>query len=1277
MKNILYKSHWKLARINLVRHNQCWIQGGVRYFSSKNSDNMLGEKVSTILLVTDLQNNIKYSFSSVYALSKELGIAKSNVLRLMKKSNCFIVKKRWEINVVDNSRVGLVKEGSVLEYKNNTNLVLYKGKKTDIIPYVNKVEVLDVIPYVEEKKWVVPFIIYIHELRVDEFIITTHELRIVPFVIYIHVLSVVPFKHKEVSVVWCRWNNIVMDTSEEKIESINRENNKEFVDFEGNIYDDEVMMNVEQLYELDEKLGQKYFAKFKLAWCFKNITLDNFVRTPIKVCGKIVWKYFNELKGLNDYNEDNVYSTSIMCRYVRKGGLTNEPQYKMVGNNSIHTGKANLLEFAWGMARNVNEIATTYPDFYNFDIIVTSNSWLSEEDYQRLLEKKKLTKKDIGKIVNKVSTKRVENNLLNLGKTPKEIKEISVVKYVERLNSLFEKIGINFNVANLESFILRDPLKFSYFKELNDDSKIIGSVKFDDKNDNVKNIEIIREYYTNETRSSQGVVICERIMFKYEGINNNRILVNGGNELSKYSINIIYLVDTSSIDVKVVHSEIVNGKYEYNYKKLSECLRFEEWEDNKKDIIRCVNNDSNRLIYKDKVIHNIEIEYKFPKFKQIKKDIEYEEKIGCIDLETYLDENGNSVVYSAACVVGSEDKCYVEYGDNPDEIIYNLFNSIFEGSKNLKEKDRVKYFYAHNGSSFDFIFIINSLCKYNEFTIKPVIKNSSQIIELKISKKVVKNIKSGKEYNQTIILRDSLLFLNQSLKKLAISFLNEDEKTLYPYAFVNKNNLYYKGIVPNIEFFNNPKDQETIAKYNEILSKGDVYDLKEETIKYIKNDCVILYKILLKFKQIIYDHFEINIERSKTCPGLALNIYLSNYYKPEMDLRVISGDIEKHIRSSYFGGFAKVYDNKIENAHHYDMNSQYPYVMKNDIPTGNPIFSRSKNLNDYFGTVYAEVTMTENVKTPLLYHKNERGFSVLNNDKEFKGFFFSEELKYAVKAGYKVNVLGGFKFKRNSNVFKEFVDDLYKLKLEAEQNKDKSKRQVFKLILVSLFGRMGQKEIEDRCVIVSKEEAEKIVKIKHYSKAIPMGDDKTLIIHQGYVDQELLNMIEENSDPVNPLERTRGVISSIPVAAAITAYGRMSITKFLLMDNLKVHYIVTDGITIDQKLPDEMVSSDLGAMKHEYGVKEGIIITVNTLCIKTNEGKEITKCAGFNAKSGYVVKNNNENDKSNKLSYKEYQSLYEGEDVKLSHEIWRSSLETGTVQITRQEFNIKGLRNKS
>jgi hypothetical protein len=40
-------------------------------------------------------------------------------------------------------------------------------------------------------------------------------------------------------------------------------------------------------------------------------------------------------------------------------------------------------------------------------------------------------------------------------------------------------------------------------------------------------------------------------------------------------------------------------------------------------------------------------------------------------------------------------------------------------------------------------------------------------------------------------------------------------------------------------------------------------------------------------------------------------------------------------------------------------------------------------------------------------------------------------------------------------------------------------RQVMKLLLVSLFGRMGQKEIEDKTVIVSKKEAENFTKLRH------------------------------------------------------------------------------------------------------------------------------------------------------------------------------------------------------
>jgi DNA polymerase elongation subunit (family B) len=132
--------------------------------------------------------------------------------------------------------------------------------------------------------------------------------------------------------------------------------------------------------------------------------------------------------------------------------------------------------------------------------------------------------------------------------------------------------------------------------------------------------------------------------------------------------------------------------------------------------------------------YNFENIYKFPKFQQLARDIHKNQKFGIIDLESYLDENGNSVIYSGAAVIDGVDNQHVEYGNNQDEILYNLFNHILNNENNKIKENRVKYFYAHNGSNFDFLFILKSLSKYPEFNIKVILKDSSQIIEMKISK---------------------------------------------------------------------------------------------------------------------------------------------------------------------------------------------------------------------------------------------------------------------------------------------------------------------------------------------------------------------------------------------------------------------------------------------------------------------------------------------------------------------------------------------------------------
>ena len=42
--------------------------------------------------------------------------------------------------------------------------------------------------------------------------------------------------------------------------------------------------------------------------------------------------------------------------------------------------------------------------------------------------------------------------------------------------------------------------------------------------------------------------------------------------------------------------------------------------------------------------------------------------------------------------------------------------------------------------------------------------------------------------------------------------------------------------------------------------------------------------------------------------------------------------------------------------------------------------------------------------------------------------YFSEELKYAIENGYEMKIKWGYKFNRVSNVFTEYVENLYKMK---------------------------------------------------------------------------------------------------------------------------------------------------------------------------------------------------------------------------------------------------------
>jgi DNA polymerase type B, organellar and viral len=137
----------------------------------------------------------------------------------------------------------------------------------------------------------------------------------------------------------------------------------------------------------------------------------------------------------------------------------------------------------------------------------------------------------------------------------------------------------------------------------------------------------------------------------------------------------------------------------------------------------------------------------------------------------------------------------------------------------------------------------------------------------------------------------------------------------------------------------------------------------------------------------------------------ALAAYGSSYLPDNLkkDLKMIKGELERELRSAYFGGNVEVYINEIYEAYLYDLHSQYPKAMLEDMPMGNPVLSLETNLDKIFGFVYgAIICPNENtLQVPFIQYKDYLNKNVVCPRGKFKRLIFSEEIKYALRLGYK------------------------------------------------------------------------------------------------------------------------------------------------------------------------------------------------------------------------------------------------------------------------------------
>lgn len=89
---------------------------------------------------------------------------------------------------------------------------------------------------------------------------------------------------------------------------------------------------------------------------------------------------------------------------------------------------------------------------------------------------------------------------------------------------------------------------------------------------------------------------------------------------------------------------------------------------------------------------------------------------------------------------------------------------------------------------------------------------------------------------------------------MALTYKCTENKGIFPYKL---SDIQYSGSFPKFEYFTDINISEYLNLSQSFINK--IWNFKNESIKYCKLDCLILYEILSKYNELIFNKFKVNI----------------------------------------------------------------------------------------------------------------------------------------------------------------------------------------------------------------------------------------------------------------------------------------------------------------------------------------------------------------------------------------------------------------------------------
>jgi len=181
-------------------------------------------------------------------------------------------------------------------------------------------------------------------------------------------------------------------------------------------------------------------------------------------------------------------------------------------------------------------------------------------------------------------------------------------------------------------------------------------------------------------------------------------------------------------------------------------------------------------------------------------------------------------------------------------------------------------------------------------------------------------------------------------------------------------------------------------------------------------------------------------------------------------------------------------------------------------------------------------------------------------------------------------------------------------------------RTTAKLLLNSLYGRLGIKPYQDNIEIVNSLRAEDILSKFIVKEQYNLTNNLEFIRYENkpiFGFEELYGKDEYINFMLDCDSKNISVNQSLPSAIAITAYARMYMFKIIyrLIDlSIEIFYMDTDSMTVNKAIPEDLIVNKLGLFKLEHEIKHGYFISPKLYAIKTFDGKTIVKAKGIGSK---------------------------------------------------------------